>query len=123
MDKMLKIEISDVVACRDIKIIKVSGELAINNSNNFKVTAEGLIEKGIINLIIDLSDLRFIDSFGTLNLINIYYKTKQRRGNMCLFGVNSDIMDVFDTVGLAKLVPVYNDKSEAIANIRNKKNK
>ncbi|MBI5554492.1 MAG: STAS domain-containing protein [Elusimicrobia bacterium] len=121
MEKVLKIDILDVVSCSDTKIIKVSGELVMSNSNNFKVTAEGLVEKGIVYLIIDLSNLIFIDSIGTLNLINIHIKTRRRGGNMCLFGVNNNIKEVFDTVGLAKLVSLYNDMSEAITAIKKKK--
>jgi anti-anti-sigma factor len=121
MEKSLKIDILDVLAYSDTKIIKVSGELVMSNSNNFKVIAEEVVEKGIINLIIDLSNLRFIDSIGTLNLINIHIKTKRRGGNMCLFGINNDIKDVFDTVGLDKLVPLYNDMKEAISGLKKKK--
>lgn len=123
MEKGLKIDIIDVLAYSDTKIIRVSGELVMSNSNNFKVIAEGIIEKGIIFLIIDFSNLRFIDSIGTLNLINVHIKTRRRAGNMCMFGVNSNVREVFDTVGLAKLVPLYNDMKEALIGIKMQKNK
>lgn len=121
MEKALKIEILDVLSYEDTKIIKVSGELVMNNSKNFKIAAEGIIEKGVINLIIDLSNLRFIDSLGTLNLINIHIKARRRGGNMYLFGVNDNIREILDTVGLIKLVPIFNNMKEAIIDI--KKNK
>lgn len=123
MERSLKIEVNDKIITKaiDLKVIKLTGELAMNNSVNLKSTLEPLIDKGIIYMVLDMTDLRFIDSIGTLNLINIHIKTKRRGGNMAIVGINSHIREIFEAVGLTKMIMVYDTVDTAITEVKQKK--
>lgn len=121
MEKFLKVEVSDSIKYPDAKIIKINGELVMSNSNDFKQTCEQLIEKGSVFLIIDLNGLKFIDSIGTLNIINLHIKTKRRGGNVWIFGVNANIKELFNAVGLTNLIPLSASLGEVLLDLKQKK--
>lgn len=121
MEKFLKIDILDVASNADTKIAKVTGELSMTNSSIFKEKTEGVVEHGVINLVLDLSELKFIDSIGTLNLINLHIKTKRRGGNIRFVGVSDDIKAVFNTVGLTNLIPICKSIAEALLEVKSQR--
>lgn len=121
MEKFLKVEILDSITNTDIKIIKINGELVMSNSNEFKQTYEQLIEKGCLFFVVDLTGLKFIDSIGTLNLINLHIKVKRRGGNVRIFGVNANIIELFNVVGLTKLIPPSANLGNALFELKQKK--
>lgn len=123
MDRFLKIDIQDTYPGleNDVKIIRLNGELGMNNSIQLKNAIEPLIDKGILYMVFDMIGLRFIDSIGTLNLINIHIKTKRRGGNISIVGINPHIKKIFDSVGLTSMITSYNTVEEAITLVKQNK--
>lgn len=123
MEHLLKIDIQDTAfgLGNDTKIVRLVGELAMNNSIQIKNALEPLIDKGVLYMVFDMTELRFIDSIGTLNLINIHIKAKRRGGNVSIVGINPHIKEIFDAVGLTNMITLCNTVDEALALVKQKK--
>lgn len=114
MDNVFNLDIEDSQAGKDIKTLKMSGELAMGDGKVVKDKIEPLIEKGSVKYILDLSRLKFVDSFGTLAIINLHIKTKRRGGFIVLYGLIDAVRLVFDNLGLSKVVPIYSSYNEVV---------
>lgn len=105
---------TDLAAGSDVKILKMSGDLAMADGKVVKDKMEPLIEQGLVKYIVDLTNLKFIDSFGTLALINLHIKTRRRGGFVVLHGVNDNVLATLDNLGLTKIVPIYNSYADVV---------
>lgn len=115
----IKIKIEEIPGYKNYFLIKIGGELDYTVANNNIITREIMpyIDTGKKNIIMDLQDLSYVDSTGLLNILYCYLKLQKAKGNMRFIGVNSKIRELFTAIGLAKMIPLCNDFSEAINDI------
>ncbi len=113
MNGNIKLETEDV-AGGQIKLVRIIGELDVVSSGSFREKIGSYIESGFINLIFDLENLRFLDSVGNLSLVNVYMKAKKAGGEVSCFGINENIREILDAVGIAKIIRIYDSFDEAL---------
>ena len=83
-------------------ILSMHGTLDISTSN---VVEQYLTDiKGITMLILDFSNVSFIDSTGIGAIINAVYISQERNFKIKLDGVDEFIDQVFETVGLYQII-------------------
>jgi anti-anti-sigma factor len=82
--------------------------------------ADGLIEafKPTRAIIIDFSQVGFIDSVGMKALMTVLLHCRKSEGFCVLHGVSEDIMSVFVITRLHKLLPIADSEKEAMERIR-----
>lgn len=94
-------------------LINIKGTLSIENISPF----ETLINKHVDNndhILIDLTDLTFIDS-SSLGIIVVYYTKSEKNGRQfALLNINSDIMQMFKITGLDKRIKIFNSIEDAV---------
>lgn len=94
-------------------LISIKGTLSIENISPF----ETLVNKHVDNndhILIDLTDLTFIDS-SSLGIIVVYYTKSEKNGRQfALLNINSDIMQMFKITGLDKRIKIFNSLAEAV---------
>ncbi len=64
---------------------------------------------------VDLSAVPFMGSLGIRMLISVARVLSRRGSKMVLFGVQPMVMDVFETVALADIIPIASTEAEAMA--------
>ena len=93
-------------------LISVKGTLSIENISPF----ETLINKYVVqksHILIDLSELTFIDS-SSLGIIVVYYtKAEKNNKQFALLNINTDIMQMFKITGLDRRIRIFKDLEEA----------
>lgn len=117
----IKIEVNDIPGHDDTKLVKINGELDTVSVYNVKTTIESYILKGIVNFIFDLGELKFIDSSGNFAFVSLYMKAKKLgkgRGGITLFNVNGNIKEIFDMIGISKLINIYDSYEEALLSFK-----
>lgn len=117
----IKVEVSDIPDHEDIKLVRIGGELDTVSVYNVKTTIESYILKGVVNFIFDLEDLKFIDSSGNFAFVSLYMKAKKLgrgKGGISLFNVNPNIKEIFDMIGISKLISIYNSYEEALLSFK-----
>jgi anti-anti-sigma factor len=97
-------------------LISVKGTLSIENISPFETLVNKCVEQKS-HILIDLTDLTFIDS-SSLGIIVVYYtKSEKNSRHFALLNINNDIMQMFKITGLDKRIRIFNDLKEAVSSL------
>ena len=93
-------------------VINIKGTLSIENISPFETLVNKHVEKKD-NILIDLSELTFLDS-SSLGIIVVYFtKSEKNNRNFALLNINPDIMQMFKITGLDKRIRIFSSIDEA----------
>lgn len=100
-------------------LIKIGGKLISQESCNLlKQAADKELGDGVVNLIVDMKQLEFLNSSGLNGLIGMLTRTRNAGGDLYLTHVSDKVNQLFI---MTKLVNVFNIKSsvnEALAALK-----
>lgn len=100
----------------DHQIIELHGELDQSTlPNTEKQIIAFLADFGRKYLILDLTDLKFINSEGIGFIVSMHTKLAKKGKNLILCGMQGNVKDVFEVIGMSKMLPVYKNIAEAVA--------
>ncbi|QNO16201.1 anti-sigma F factor antagonist [Alkalicella caledoniensis] len=103
-------------------IVQVKGELDHHTAEEIKNSVMKELEKEIaINLIIDFSGLKFMDSSGIGMILGRYKEVQKLGGKMAITGLNNTVEKIIKLSGIQKIIGVYKTAEEAIANLKEEK--
>ena len=97
---------------KDIPRVKLKGEVDIYTVNALKKSVQVLLDEGHNTLIMDLTDVVYIDSTGLGALVGIYRRCREREGKIYLICPNPQVKKVFKTTGLSQLFAFYESEEE-----------
>ena len=93
----------------NIMYVTMSGELDESNAMYSKSVMDDLFEKGGFNqVIIDLSELEFMDSTGVGILIGRYKKLKEKNIPIFICNPSKHAEKIFNMTGLYNIMPKIN---------------
>jgi len=94
-------------------IIDVVGKIdRLKDSIILKSYVNTLLEKNVLKIALNLSQVTYLDS-GALNVLIYSHNTlKKRDGLLVIIEPNEYVKDVLDVVGLNKLVKIYSTEEE-----------
>ena len=99
-------------------IVYLAGELDHHNAEEIRVKIDDKIDTNQINkVILDFSEVTFMDSSGIGVIVGRLKKVTSRDGKMCITNINSRVYRVFELSGLFKIIKSYNSVREALKNI------
>ena len=99
----------------DINILTLSGELIDKNQATPVLNAvDELVEAGNNKLIIDIKELKYMNSSGLNVLIQLLTKTRNNGGESVIYSVNKKITELLIITKLNTLFKVAETKEEAI---------
>jgi len=84
-------------------ILELKGELDIFSSPTFKEKLYGIIENSQNDIILDLSEISYIDSTGLGVFVGALKKAKQKNLNIKLRNLKPNVKKVFSITGLDKV--------------------
>ena len=91
------------------------GELDANSSIHLDEKISAMISGGKVNIHIDCRDVSYMSSAGLGVFISHLDEIKLRDIKLTLFGINDSVQQVFDILGLEKLLSIVPNEAEAIA--------
>jgi anti-sigma B factor antagonist len=103
----------DEPAADDSWLVVVSGRLDQSQNQLLEEELQRLIDEGHHQLIVDLSQVTYVNSGGLRSLVTIWRQARERGGNVVLCGLSKQIARVFSIVGFDKVFVIYPDRSEA----------
>lgn len=110
----IEIDIKDLNQHPSVKIVELKGELDIVGSREFTRKMLPVIEEGNFYLIVDLSNLQYINSTGIYSLMRCFTKVKENGGFLKLVEMNERVKEILEVIGITKLIPSYNTLDEAL---------
>lgn len=106
--------VKEIRSSEDGVIVDVAGELTLRESPEFHKSMIEICESTPGHLIINLKEVRFIDSSGVGTLTDIYRRIKRVDGKMALVGLNKMVRSVFEITRLDQFFSIYETEEEAM---------
>ncbi|SHH39342.1 anti-sigma F factor antagonist [Clostridium grantii] len=99
-------------------VAHLSGELDHHSASEVRSKLDDMIERtNALNLVMDFSEVSFMDSSGIGVVIGRYKKLLSKKGKVSISNANGSVRRVFELSGMFKIIPVYNNSDEAIKSV------
>jgi anti-sigma B factor antagonist len=96
-------------------VIKLEGEMMLGyEANDFHEAIENAIEKNKMKIVVDLSEVQFISSWGIGILMYGYTTTTNSGGEFKLAGVSDKITEVLTKIKVNNVFEKYSTVEEAL---------
>ncbi len=100
----------------DIKIVRIKEErLVYAMLSSFFSEVSSVIEDGAKKLVIDLTDVSYIDSASVGCLMDIYRSMAEGEGTIKLVGLQERVETMVSMTGLHNFMEIFRDESAALA--------
>ncbi|MBE3520023.1 MAG: anti-sigma factor antagonist [Firmicutes bacterium] len=94
---------------------RVTGDLDLSTAGEFKEKVDSEIRKtGLLNLILNLKGVGFIDSTGIAAILGRYKNISALGGKMVLIDVPERVSAMLDLAGMGSLIPRFSCLDEAL---------
>jgi anti-anti-sigma factor len=129
----MQINVSQEQGRVPVTVFQIHGEITADTAGQFTSAAQTAIDEGTRNLLLDLSDVPYIASFGIRALSDVLKMLheagsqseadlrqalrdgKSRSKHLKLLKPNPQVVKVLETTGIDLLLEVYTDQRKAIA--------
>jgi anti-sigma B factor antagonist len=94
--------------------VRLAGEVDISGARALQQSLEGLVGEGHTRLLIDLTDVTFIDSTGLGVLLHTVRLLRRRRGRLVVLCPDPTMRGLFELVGHNMIFPVEETLEQAL---------
>ena len=99
-------------------VIHVKGEIHVSTAPEFSEHLNAAIADGRTRIVLDFSDVEFIDSTGLSVLLNGLRKVTRQRGRMALVCTNPTVLRLFEITRLDSTFDIHATREEALDSVR-----
>jgi anti-sigma B factor antagonist len=96
-------------------VVSPRGEVDLATHQQLKNAIDELLADGSVHLVVDLSNVDFIDSTGLGALIGGRRKANEAGGSFCVVTARERFLKLFRITGLDSVFEVYAARTEAVA--------
>ena len=96
-------------------LIELSGEVDLYTAPRFKDDLIALIDEGVARVVIDLSQVTFIDSTALGVIIGGVKRLHERDGSLALVAVSRPVVRILDITGLNRVLTIFDTREAAFA--------
>ena len=107
--------IKDVQKSPEGTVIILGGDVDLRQSPMFHAALVEIVNERPRRLILDLSEVPYMDSSGVGTLVEIFRRVSAYKGKMILFGLNPRVRSVFEITKLDKFFTIVENRDQAIA--------
>jgi anti-sigma B factor antagonist len=97
-----------------IRILALGGEIDLHFAPVFRSLLEEPTAIAMEALILDLSQVSFIDSSGIAVIIEHLRSASRRSNAFCIGGMSETVKQIFEIVNLEKAMPVFETREAAL---------
>ncbi|HRI38745.1 MAG TPA: STAS domain-containing protein, partial [Nitrospira sp.] len=94
---------------------ELAGDLTYANREQFKTAVEAIRQKGCRHLILNMAEVRFVDSSGLGLLALVSQNFKLSQGKVSMLKPQSYVREIMSLANIQKLIPVYDNEQDALA--------
>lgn len=103
----------------DVVIIDTIGELRLGEGTNvLRQVVNETAEQGYKNILLNLRDVRHIDSAGVGELMSCYTSVRNRGGQLKLMNLSKNVHNLLQITKLYTIFEVEDDEPTAVASFR-----
>lgn len=98
--------------------VKVTGEFDMVIADEFKKNVDSFLDSHLAKyLLVDLSEVTFIDSSGLGAILGRYKKIEHLKGKMVIAGPQPQVKKILEVSGITRVIDIYQDKKSAISQL------
>jgi anti-sigma B factor antagonist len=101
----------------DVPVVAVSGEVDVYSAPALKESLTGLLESGVSSVVVDLTDVAFLDSTGLGALVEARAATSEAGGSLPLVCNQQRILKLFTITGLDGVFAIHPTVDEAVTQL------
>ncbi len=98
----------------EVGVVTLAGEIDIYAAPDFKEALVTGIDAGARRMIVDLTDVTFIDSTALGVLVSGARRVRPRDGNLDVVCTDENIIRIFEITGLDRVFDIHLSRTEAI---------
>jgi anti-sigma B factor antagonist len=95
-------------------VLHLSGEIDLNEKPNVTAQLEPLLEKQSTPILVDLSEVSYVDSSGLAIFIDALQRARLYGGRIALAGLRDNVRMVFEIAKLDQVFQIYPDRESAL---------
>ncbi len=104
-------------------VIDISGRITLGEGcSQLRELIRGLLAKGHKNLLLNLTDVTYIDSSGIGELVSGFTAVSNQGGQMKLLNLTKKVKDLLQITKLLTVFDVHDDEAKAIASFQKSAN-
>ena len=100
-----------------ISIVNLSGDIDLYNSPKVRETFNSLVDKKESRILVNLSNVNYMDSSALATLIEALQNTTKYSGKLVLTGLKDSVKNLFEIARLDNIFKIYTTKNEALKNL------
>jgi anti-anti-sigma factor len=100
--------------CNDDQVVSISGDFDVNSVGDARELFEALAVQGS-DVVVDLTDVRFIDSSGIGAIVFLYKRLVAQKHNMALVGVNGQPKELLAILKISQTIDVFMNLNHYLA--------
>ena len=95
-------------------VVVVEGEIHVSTAPEFSLLLRGMIAAGCPALVLDMTDVVFIDSTGLSVLLNVLRDARQANARLALVCANPTVLRLFEITHLDSTFDIHADRPSAL---------
>ncbi len=95
-------------------LIVPDGEIDLNNSPDFRKILQENIQNSSAGILVDLSQVKYMDSSGLATLVEAFQTTTKTRKKLAIFSLTDTVRNVFSITRLDEIFPICSSREEAL---------
>ncbi|MCK9615088.1 MAG: STAS domain-containing protein [Candidatus Omnitrophica bacterium] len=99
-----------------ITICNISGEINITTSPQLRKSFESFVEANVAKIVVDFSQVSYIDSSGLATFIELLQRLKKIGGTFRICNMNQKVKNIFEVTKLHKLFEIFDTREAALSN-------
>jgi len=96
-------------------VVELAGEIDLHNSMPLRTTLLDLMDGDEVVLVIDMTDVSYMDSSGLATLVEMLQVSRRKGGRLKLASVGARVRSLLEISRLDEVFDVYASRSEALA--------
>jgi anti-sigma B factor antagonist len=98
-----------------ITVLDITGRITLGEGNiMLREIVQDFLEKGNKNILMNLSEVEYVDSAGIGELVRSFTAIRKRGGQMKLVNLNKKVQDLLDATNLHRVFDVHKDEATAV---------
>jgi anti-sigma B factor antagonist len=99
------------------RVLAAAGEIHVSTAPRFQERLNAAIGDGRTRLVLDFSQVEFIDSTGLSVLLNALRRLSRRKGTLSVVCTNPTVLRLFEITRLDSTFDIVSTREEALAHV------
>ncbi len=94
----------------NVQVIEPTGILDSTKAEEFRESVEILLQEGAEVILVDLTDITFIDSSGLGTLVVLLKKARSLNRSFCICSFNDQVRMLFELTSMDRVFEIYENR-------------